>query len=117
MPGELHVERIIGKKVRDAGGAVVGRIGEVIVENVGGEYVLTEVHLGAAAMLERVGAFVTQLPYFALIRMPRWEYRVSWEHFDWTDPSKPRLRVRRADLERVRKQRARPGAAAGDAAN
>ena len=107
MPGELHVERLIGKKVRDAGGAVVGRIGELIVENVDGEYVLTEAHVGAAALLERIGAFVTQLPYFALIRMPRWEYRVPWDRFDWTDASRPRLRVRKADLERVRKARTR----------
>lgn len=106
MTGELHVERVIGTKVRDTGGTVVGRIGELIVENVGGDCVLTEVHIGPAAMLERVGAFVTKLPYFALIRLPRWEYRVSWDQFDWTNPEEPRLRVRKQDLERVRKQRA-----------
>lgn len=107
MPGELHAERIIGRKVRDAAGAVVGRIGELIVENVDGDDVLTEVHVGATALLERIGAFVTQLPYFALIRMPRWEYRIGWEQFDWTDPSRPRLRVRKTDLERTRRERAR----------
>jgi hypothetical protein len=107
MPGELHVERVIGKKVRDAGGEVVGRIGEFIVENVNGEYVLAEVHIGASAMLERIGGFVTQLPYFALIRLPRWQYRVPWDRFDWTNPDEPRLTVRKADLERVREERAR----------
>jgi hypothetical protein len=106
MPDELHVERIIGRKVCDAAGAAIGRIGELIVENVDGEYVVTEVHVGAAALLERVGAFVTQLPYFALIRIPRWEYRLTWDQFDWTDPSRPRLRVRKAELDRVRKERA-----------
>lgn len=106
MFGELHVERLIGKKVRDDGGSVVGRIGEFIVENVDGEYLLTEVHIGPSALLERVGGFVTQLPYFALIRLPQWQYRVSWDQFDWTNPEAPRLRVRKQDLERVRKQRA-----------
>lgn len=106
MTGELHVERLLGKKVRDAGGEVVGRIGELIVENVGGDYVLAEVHIGPWAMLERVGAFVTQLPYFALVRVTRWRFRVAWDRFDWTDPDEPRLRVRKSDLERVRDQRA-----------
>lgn len=107
MTGELHVERVIGKKVRDPAGEIVGRIGELIVENVNGDYVLTEVHIGASAMLERVGGFVTQLPYFALIRLPQWQYHVPWDRVDWTDPDQPRLRVRKAELERVRKERAR----------
>jgi sporulation protein YlmC with PRC-barrel domain len=102
MLGELHVERLIGRKVRDADGAVVGRIGELIVENVDGDFVLTEVHIGPWAMLERVGAFVTQLPYFALIRFKRWQCRVAWDQVDWSDPDQPRLRVRKQDLERER---------------
>ena len=106
MTGDLHAERVIGKKVRDVAGAVVGRIGELIVQNVNGDYVLTEVHIGPAAMLERIGGFVTQLPYFALIRIPQWLHRVSWDQVDWTNPDEPRLRVRREDLERLRKQRA-----------
>lgn len=105
MPGELRVERVIGKTVRDAAGAVVGRLGELVVENVGGEYVLTEVHIGPSALLERVGVFVTQLPYFALIRVPPWQCRVGWRQVDWSDPDNPRLRVRKADLERTRFQR------------
>ena len=104
--GELHVERVIGTKVRDVAGAVVGRIGELIVENVDGEYVLTQVHIGPSALLERVGAFVTQLPYFALIRLSQWQYRIPWDQFDWTDPEQPRLRVRKDDLDLGRQARA-----------
>lgn len=99
MPRELHVERVVGKKVRDANGTVVGRLGEFVVENVDGDYVVTEVHIGPSAMLERVGAFVTQLPYFALIRIPHWQYRVGWQQMDWSDPDNPRVRVPKADLE------------------
>ena len=106
MPGELHVERLIGRKVRDADGLVVGRIGELIVENVDGDFVLTEVHIGPWAMLERVGAFVMQLPYFALVRLKRWRIRVAWDQVDWSDPDQPRLRVRKQDLDRERHQRA-----------
>lgn len=101
MPSEVHVERVIGKKVRDAGGDVVGRLGELVVEELGGECVLTEIHIGPSAMLERIGVFVTQLPYFALIPIPRWQYRVGWQQVDWSDPDNPRLRVRKADLERT----------------
>lgn len=102
MPSELHVERVIGKKVRDANGAVVGHLGEFVVENVDGDYVVTEIHIGPSAMLERVGAFVTQLPYFALIPFSRWQYRVGWRQMDWSDPDNPRVRVPKADLERTR---------------
>lgn len=107
MNGELRVERVIGRKVRDADGTVVGRIGELIVENVDGDDVLREVHIGPAAMLERVGGFVTQLPYFALVRLSQWQYRVTWDQVDWSDPDHPRLRVRKQDLERHREQRVR----------
>jgi len=106
VSGELHVERLIGRKVRDADGLVVGRIGELIVENVDGDFVLTEVHIGPWAMLERVGAFVMQLPYFALVRFERWRIRVAWDQVDWSDPDQPRLRVRKQDLDRERNQRA-----------
>ena len=102
MASELHVERVIGKKVRDANGAVVGHLGEFVVENVDGDYVVTEIHIGPSAMLERVGAFVTQLPYFALIPFSRWQYRVGWRQMDWSDPVNPRVRVPKADLERTR---------------
>jgi hypothetical protein len=105
MAGEVHVERVIGKKVRDADGDVVGRLGELVVENLGGECVLTEIHIGPSAMLERVGLFVTRLPYFALIRFPGWRYRVGWQQVDWSDPDNPRLRVRKADLERTNIER------------
>lgn len=102
MPSELHVERVIGKKVRDANGAVVGHLGEFVVENVDGDYVVTEIHIGPSTMLERVGTFVTQLPYFALIPFSRWQYRVGWRQMDWSDPDNPRVRVPKADLERTR---------------
>ncbi|HTJ23345.1 MAG TPA: PRC-barrel domain-containing protein [Gemmatimonadaceae bacterium] len=105
MVGEVHVERVIGKKVRDADGDVVGRLGELVVEDLGGEVVLTEIHIGPSAMLERVGVFVTQLPYFTLIPFPRWRYRVGWQDVDWSDPDHPRLRVRKADLERTNIER------------
>jgi hypothetical protein len=105
MPSELRAERVIGRKVRDAAGAVVGRLGELVVENVDGECVLTEVHIGPSAMLERVGTFVTQLPYFALLPIRRWRYRVGWRQMDWSDPDNPRLYVRKADLERTSTRR------------
>ena len=106
MQAELHVERLIGKKVRDAGGEVVGRIGEFIVEHLDGDYVLTEVHVGPAAMLERVGGFVTQLPFFAVIRLAQWQYHIAWDQFDWTHPDEPRLKVRKKELERFHSRRA-----------
>lgn len=91
---EVHVERLLGRRVRDANGAVVGRIEEVCVEIVDGEPVVAEFHVGSAALLERIGAFVHELPFFSLIpRLPRLR-TIRWDEIDLRDPSYPRLRAR-----------------------
>jgi hypothetical protein len=99
---ELHVEQLLGKKVRDADGRVVGRLEEFHVEVVDGEHVVTEFLIGPAAALQRIGGFLTQLPFFRFIPVPKKEYCVSWTLMDFTDPHRPNVRVRRDELKRVR---------------
>src|SRR5438067_13643619 len=98
---EAHVERLLGKRVRDADGEVVGRLQEFHVDIVGGDYLVTEFHIGPAALLERIAGFFTQLPLLKLIPIPKWEYRVPWSALDLSEPWQPRLRVRKADLRRT----------------
>ena|SRR5690349_10919818 len=103
MPtGELHVEQLLGKKVRDRDGRVVGRLEEFHVEVVDGEHVVTEFLIGPAAVLQRIGVFLTQLPLFGVIPMQKKEYCVSWALMDFSNPDRPNVRARRDDLERVR---------------
>lgn len=99
---EAHVERLLGKKVRDREGEVVGRLQEIVAETVDGEVVVLEYHLGAAAMLERVGVFLRQLPYFKILPFPRRFYRVRWDEMDLSEPAKPKIRKPKSALERVK---------------
>jgi hypothetical protein len=95
---EAHVEHLLGRRVLDLEGKVVGRLEELHAEMVDGELVVTEFHIGAGALLERIGEFVTQLPFLRHIPWSRHMYRVPWQQFDLSDPVHLRLRLRREDL-------------------
>jgi hypothetical protein len=96
---ELHVEHLIGRRVHDADGKSVGRIHELCIETVDGESVVTELHFGPAAILERIAGFVIQLPFLSLLpRGPRLR-RARWEDVDFSDPRHPKLRVSRESLD------------------
>lgn len=95
---EAHVEHLLGRRVLDVEGRVVGRLEELHAEMVDGELVVIEFHIGAGALLERVGEFVTQLPFLRYIPWSRHMYRVPWQQFDLSDPLHLRVRLRREDL-------------------
>jgi sporulation protein YlmC with PRC-barrel domain len=98
---EVHLERVLGRRVRDIDGMVVGRLEEVAAETRGDGCVVTEFHVGPAAALERIARFVKQLPLIGVFPFSPWEYRIPWQLFDLSDPDAPRIRCRRADLQRV----------------
>ncbi len=98
---ELHVEQVLGKRVRDTDGRVIGRLEEGQVEEQDGEHVVTEFLIGPAALLQRIGGFITQLPFFRLIPIPKREYCVPWDLMDFTDPHAPRVLARRDELPRA----------------
>lgn len=98
---EAHVERLLGKTVHDVNGDAIGRLEEMIVEIIDGEAVVTEFHVGPAAMLERIAGFLEDVPYFHLLPFPTWAYHVGWQQMDLRDPSKPRVKVPKSDLQRV----------------
>jgi hypothetical protein len=50
----VRVEDLIGQRVRERSGRVVGRIEEICAEQRGDRYEVTEYHLGTGAMLERL---------------------------------------------------------------
>ena len=102
MPtAELHVEQLLGKKVRDRDSRVVGRLEEFHVEVVDGEHVVTEFLIGPAAVLQRIGVFLAQLPILRFIPMTKKEYCVPWALMDFSNPDQPNVRARRDDLKRV----------------
>jgi sporulation protein YlmC with PRC-barrel domain len=112
---EAHVEHLLGTRVRDSNDTVVGRIEELRVDIVDGEYVVTEFHIGEAALVERIAAFVTELPFFRLIPFARKGYCVEWRDIDLSDPLRPRVRRPRSALSRITLASSE-GTASGEAA-
>jgi sporulation protein YlmC with PRC-barrel domain len=96
--GEVHVEQLLGYRVRDPDGCVVGRLEEFRVDIVDGEAVVTEFHIGGAAVLERIAGFASELPLVRHLPFTFTKYRVPWQDMDLSDPERPRVRVPRAEL-------------------
>jgi sporulation protein YlmC with PRC-barrel domain len=92
----LHVELLIGRRVRDKNGKAVGRIEELQATWQGSRCLIEEYHLGPAAWLERFGISTKKLVGWPLSRKP---FRVPWHQLDLTDPEHPRLRCAREELE------------------
>jgi hypothetical protein len=97
MTREICVELLLGRRVHDVEGRVAGRIEEFIVVLDGGHSVVTEFHLGSAAVLERLLGATASLPFFGWVASARAK-KVQWNQIDISDPRNPRLRVRREEL-------------------
>jgi len=100
---EVRVELLIGCRVVDADGAVVGRIEEIVADYVHEEYVVREFHVGAFAMFERLGTGSLRRGLLRLIGGKRVYrgYVVPWHQMDLSDPSRPRAAVPKAKLRRI----------------
>ncbi len=104
---EVHVERMLSQRVRDADGHVLGRLEEMRVEIVDGEHCVVEFHVGAGAMIERVASFVRQLPFFRGVPGARSAIRIPWQLLDLSDPNNLRVSATRRELRELqRKDRA-----------
>jgi hypothetical protein len=91
----LRFDLLMGCRIRDVDGAVVGRLEEVRMERRGAEWVATDFHMGTGAALERFSASVFGIP-----RNAQRGWSATWEQMDWTDPGRPRVRCRRDELRR-----------------
>ncbi|MEO8624540.1 MAG: hypothetical protein ABI625_25890 [bacterium] len=98
---EVHVERLLGRRVRDENGVVLGRLEEFLIETVDDEPAVTEFHIGTAALIERIGAFFLKLPFIGVLGGTPTEYRVAWNLMDLSDPRRPRVRAAKQQLHRV----------------
>ncbi|HJP57833.1 MAG TPA: hypothetical protein VJ847_12500 [Gemmatimonadales bacterium] len=84
--GEVHLELLLGRLVRDSDGRPVGRIEEIEAERVDLLCLVKEFHLGPHALGERLA--VPVLHAFGRARKP---LRVPWDLLDFSDPAHPRL--------------------------
>lgn len=93
--GEVRLEQMLGRVVRDADGRRIGRLEEVRAVSKEGEWVVTECHIGAAALLERLAGRVLLIPRFF-----HRGYKATWDQMDWTRPRDLRTLCRRDELRR-----------------
>ena len=99
---EVRVERLLRKVVHDVNGERVGRIEEIRAARHASECMVTEYHIGAFAVAERLS--VLGFMHAILRALPRHGgyqgYRVSWEEMDIRDPDHPRTVVAKEELKR-----------------
>ena len=102
---EVRLERLLGRKVVDAAGEVIGRLEEVIAEvrvhARGSDHVVREFHVGKYAMLERLGAGPLGRELVRLLGVRHEGYAVPWEEMDLSEPERPRVRVGKSRLKRL----------------
>ena len=84
----MRIDDLVGAKVRDVNGRVVGRIFEIRAEQQGPDLVVVEYQLGTAALLDRIGISLLKLVGIDAGRTPR---KVRWDELDISDSSAPKL--------------------------
>ena len=98
---ELRVEQLLGRKVTDAAGLVVGRLQEFRARRDGNTWEVTEFDLGRTALLERLA--VRHFPWILRGTRPA-GYRARWDQIDLSDPEHPRLTVTVDELTPIRRR-------------
>jgi sporulation protein YlmC with PRC-barrel domain len=90
---EVQVELLLSRRVLALNGRPVGRLEEIQAELRGGACYVTEFHVGAYALFERLAASSIGRELLKLIGVNRkgGGYRVPWDKLDLRDPARPRL--------------------------
>ena len=100
MTREIRMERLIGQRVRDEDGRLVGHLHEVVARRQGRALVVVEYRLGTYTRLQRLADAVLGRALLAALPLTRpRHYRVPWELLDLSDPERLRLRCRREALK------------------
>ena len=94
---ELRVEQLLGRRVRDANGHVVGRLQEFRARRDGEHWVVAEFDIGPAALLERLAARHLGITWPGRVA----GYRATWEQLDLENPEDPRLNCDVGELKRL----------------
>jgi hypothetical protein len=92
------LQQLVGRRVRDGEGRVVGRIESIrgsLADD--GRLEVREYWMGTAAALARLGISAARLVGLPIAREP---LRVPWDALDLADPERPRLLVEVTALRR-----------------
>lgn len=101
---EIHVERLLGKRVLALNGRSIGRLEEIRTHSVKDQCYVTEFLVGSYAMFERLSAVGVGR---AVLKLFKWDkdsqgYRVPWEQLDLSNPDQPRLRCKVTELTKLK---------------
>jgi sporulation protein YlmC with PRC-barrel domain len=90
---EIHVELLLGKRVRALNGQSIGHLEEVRAELIRGQYFVKEFLVGSYGTLERLAVLSIGRAVLRVlgIRKKTVGYRVPWDRVDLSDPKKLRL--------------------------
>jgi hypothetical protein len=92
---EFQIEQLLGRLVVDANGKKIGHIEEMVAMRRGDDLVVTEFHVGRAALAERFSAHGVAtwfLGLFGAARRSKEPHRIKWRDLDLSDPRHPRFR-------------------------
>src|SRR3954447_9783225 len=98
---DVHIELLLGTKVRDADDNVVGRIEEFRVDD---DARVESYLIGASALVERLSAWTLVRPISLSLRARKVYivYEVGCQNMDLTDLKRPKLRIAKRDLRHAR---------------
>ena len=101
---DVHVELLLGTKVRDVNDEVVGRIEEFRAEQKGDSCHVESYMIGASALVERLSAWTLVRPIKRMLKARNIysAFEVPWQDMDLSDPKRPRLRIAKKDLRHAR---------------
>jgi sporulation protein YlmC with PRC-barrel domain len=102
---ELHIELLLGRKVFDSNGKLIGRMEEVVAARDGDEWVVEEFWIGSGALLHRFSARGAGRAMLCLFGVEeKAGYKVTWDKIDLSRPKRLRLNCPLHDLERLREE-------------
>jgi len=100
---EIHVEKLVGRRVVDSAGNRIGRIHEIRAER-GGQSCAVESYLvGTGALIGRLAQWAVPARFGTLIRSKLTRpFSIPWDQMDLGDPLHPRTTVTKEQLRRSR---------------
>jgi sporulation protein YlmC with PRC-barrel domain len=102
MKTVVHLERFVGKQVRDAHGRKIGHLHEVRARREGDELVVLDYLVGPAGMLERFSLAGMGDALLGVLGLRRASgYIVPWDRMDFSEAGRPRCTCAASELERI----------------
>jgi|SoiMethySBSTD1v2_1073268.scaffolds.fasta_scaffold2718179_1 hypothetical protein len=95
-PGEVRLDRLLGRQVWGPNNQPVGRLQEFRAERRGNGILITEYVIGVAGLLERLGLGVK-----LLFGKNGGGYTARWDQLDISDPMRPRLMCPVSELRKA----------------